>query len=72
MMMNWKGFGSKRSWPNCKVLSRNLEGLKKTTKTSIRVAGRRGPESNPGPPEYEVGVLTTRPRRAVRQAEAVN
>jgi hypothetical protein len=26
MMMNWKGFGSKRSWPNFKVLSWNSPG----------------------------------------------
>jgi hypothetical protein len=26
MMMNWTGFGRKRSWPNCKVLSRHSPG----------------------------------------------
>jgi hypothetical protein len=26
MMMNWKGFGRKWSWPNFKVLSWNLPG----------------------------------------------
>jgi hypothetical protein len=35
-----------------------LEGLRRTTKTSIRIAGRRGRDMNPGPPEYEAGVLT--------------
>lgn len=25
-MMNWKGFGKKLSWPNFKVISRNLPG----------------------------------------------
>jgi hypothetical protein len=30
-----------------------LEGLIKTTKTSIKIAGRRGTYMNPGPPEYE-------------------
>jgi hypothetical protein len=34
-------------------------------KETIRIAGRRGGESNPGPPEYEVGELTARPRRSV-------
>jgi hypothetical protein len=35
-----------------------LEGLRITTKTSIRIAGRRGRDLNPGTPEYEAGVLT--------------
>jgi hypothetical protein len=26
MMMNWKGFGRKQSWPNFKVLSQSLHG----------------------------------------------
>jgi hypothetical protein len=26
MMMNWKGFGRKRSWYNFKVLSQDLPG----------------------------------------------
>jgi hypothetical protein len=42
-----------------------LEELRKTTITSIRIAGLWDRESNPRPPEYEVGVLITRPRRSV-------
>jgi len=42
-----------------------LEGLRKTTKTSNRVAGL-GTELSPVPPECEAGVLTTRPRRSVK------
>jgi hypothetical protein len=34
------------------------ERLRKSRKTSIRIAGRRGRESNPEPLEYEAGVLT--------------
>jgi hypothetical protein len=37
----------------------------KTTKTLMRIAGRRGRDMNPGSPEYEAGVLNTRPRRSV-------
>jgi hypothetical protein len=37
-----------------------LEGLRKPTYTSTRIAGRRGRESNPEPPEYQVGVLIFR------------
>jgi hypothetical protein len=38
-MMNWKGFGRKLSWPNFKGLAYiHLEGLRKTTKTSVRRA----------------------------------
>jgi hypothetical protein len=52
MRMNRKGFGRKRSWPNFKVVSRySPEGTRKPIKTSIRIAGRRGRESNPGSPE---------------------
>jgi hypothetical protein len=52
--MNGKGFeGSDRE-----VLVRyysgiRLEGRRKTTKPLIRIAGRRGGESNPGPLEVE-------------------
>jgi hypothetical protein len=42
-----------------------LEGLRKTTKNSIKTAGRRGRESSPELPGYEAGVLTTRPRLSV-------
>jgi hypothetical protein len=59
-MMNWKGFGSNRSCPNFKVLFRHSPGATevKHEKCQIRLAGRRGREWNPGPPEYEAGVLT--------------
>jgi hypothetical protein len=62
MMMNWRGFGRKRSWPNFKALSRNSPGgtEKKARKTSIRIAGHRGRDLNLGSPEYEAGVLTAR------------
>jgi hypothetical protein len=64
--MNWKGFSSGsglilRCYPGIR-----LEGLRKTTKTSIRIAGRQGRESSPGPPEQEAGVLTTIPQCPVR------
>jgi hypothetical protein len=55
MMMNWKG-------PNFKALSRHSPGGidENHDKLQIRIAGRWGRGSNPGPPEYEVGVSTTR------------
>jgi hypothetical protein len=56
MMMNWKRFGRKRLWPNFKVIFRHsLEELRKITKPSIRRAGRRGRDLNPGTPEYKAG-----------------
>jgi hypothetical protein len=61
MVMNCKGFGKKR--PNFKVQSQHLHGGSKEkdeTCQSIRFLGR---DFNLGPPEYVVGVLTTRPRR---------
>jgi hypothetical protein len=65
-MMNWKVFCRKRSWPNFKVLSRHSPGeLRKTAKTSIRIAGCLSLDSKPGPTDYEAEVLTTRPRRLI-------
>jgi hypothetical protein len=64
MMMICKGFVRSgrglilRYYPGIR-----LEGLKKNT-NSIRMTGRR--VLNPGPPEYEAGVVTTRPRRSVK------
>jgi hypothetical protein len=68
-MINWKGFGRKRSWPVLRYYPGiRLEGPRKTSKPSIRIAGRRGRDLNPGPPEYE-GVLATRPRRSMGKAD---
>jgi hypothetical protein len=51
-MMDWKGFGRKRSWPNFNAVSWNLpEGTEENHKNSISIAGRRGREYNLGPPE---------------------
>jgi hypothetical protein len=38
--MNWKGFGTKKSWPNLRYYPGILqEELRKTTKPSVRIAG---------------------------------
>jgi hypothetical protein len=59
--MNWKGFGRKQSWSNFKGLSRHSPGgTKKHENLSLNSL-----DLNPGPPEYEVEVLTTRPRISV-------
>jgi hypothetical protein len=34
-------------------------------KPSVRITGRQDRDLNPGPPEYEAGMLTTRPRSSV-------
>jgi hypothetical protein len=66
IMMNWKGFGRKRSWPNFKVLSRHSHGgTEEKNENSINIVSFRGRESKTGSPEYEVWVLTSRPRRSV-------
>jgi hypothetical protein len=39
----------------------HLEGLRKTMKTSVRIAGHHGQDLNSGPPEYVAVVSTTRP-----------
>jgi hypothetical protein len=42
-----------------------LEGLRKRTGNLNQDSRSPGPDLNPGPPEYEAGVLTTRPQRLV-------
>jgi hypothetical protein len=48
------------------ILSRNLlEGTKENHENLSEDSRFPGRDLNPIPPEYEVGVLTTRPRRSV-------
>jgi hypothetical protein len=63
-IINSKGCGRKRSPPNfgyypgiCR------EGLRKTMKNLSQDTRSPSRDLKPGPPEYEAGVLTTRPRR---------
>jgi hypothetical protein len=59
-MMNWKGFGRKQSWPNLSYYTDIcLEELWKTKKKLFQDSRSPGRDLNPGPPEYEAGVLTT-------------
>jgi hypothetical protein len=51
-MMNWKGCGRKRSWPNCKVLSRHSPG--ETAENLSQNSRSPGRDFNPGRPEYDV------------------
>jgi hypothetical protein len=52
-MINWKGFGRKRAWPNFKVLPDiRLEGMKKIFSQYSLSPGR---DLNSGPLEYEAG-----------------
>jgi hypothetical protein len=53
----WK----KRSWRNFEVLSQDLPGGTEENHENCRDSR----DLNPGPPEYESGVLTTGPRRSV-------
>jgi hypothetical protein len=53
-----------------KDLFRNFpEGTEKTTKKSVLDSRSPGQDSNRRPPEYEPGVLITRPRHSVRTYE---
>jgi hypothetical protein len=68
--MNWKGCGRKRSWPNLRYYPDIcLEGLRKKTKNLSQFIRSPGRDLNPGPPEYEAEVLTTRPRRSMADIE---
>jgi hypothetical protein len=58
--MNWKGYGVKQSRHNLNHYpSICLEGLNKTTKTHSQDRRSVDRDLNLGPPEYEVGMLTT-------------
>jgi hypothetical protein len=65
-MINWKGFGRKRSWPDFKVLFRHSPwGTEENTVNlswDIRSPSR---VLNPGPPKDEAGLFITRPRSSV-------
>jgi len=71
--MNWKDWvGNGRGLFLRYYLSIRLGRPRKTTKTSISIARRRGPDLNPGPSEYEAGVLRTRPRLSVLSPQRVS
>jgi hypothetical protein len=66
MMMNWRGFGRKRSWRKFNVLpGYSPEETERNQKNIKHDSLWTGPRFEPEPPEYEAGVLTTRPRRSV-------
>jgi hypothetical protein len=55
-MMSWKICGRKWPWPNIRYyLGIRLERLRKITR-NLRISPRRN--LNPGPTEYEAGMLT--------------
>jgi hypothetical protein len=63
MSDEFEGYGRKRSYPNLRYYPGILlDGLRKNMKNSqdSRSLGR---DLNRGPPAYEAGILTTRPRR---------
>jgi hypothetical protein len=65
-----EGFGRKRPWPIFKVIYRNLPvGSEENTKVLRQDSWSPGLDLNPGPPKYDTGVLTPRPRRSVRNIQ---
>jgi hypothetical protein len=58
-MINWKWFGRKRSWPDFKLLPRNLHGGTDENHEDSHHSRSPGLVLKPGPSEYEAGVLTT-------------
>jgi hypothetical protein len=63
--MNWEGHGRKCSWPNLSTIPAFTWGIgdKSRKPQDTRSPGRY---LNPGRPEYEVGMLTTRPRHLAK------
>jgi hypothetical protein len=58
------------SWPDLRYYPVFcLEVLKKTTKNLGQNCQYRSRDLNPGPPEYETGMLTTQPRRSVPEVQ---
>jgi hypothetical protein len=65
-MVNCKGCGRKRSWPNFKLISRHSPGGTHYNYEYLSQHSRSpGLDLNPGNPECEAGVLTTHPRRSM-------
>jgi hypothetical protein len=59
-MIIWKGCGRKLSWPNYKVLpGLLLEGLRKTTKSQVSIAGLRNLSNTKQECYYDVGLYIT-------------
>jgi hypothetical protein len=59
MIISWKGYRRNQLCPNLRYYPGIfLEGVRKTTKTSVRIASLQT-DLKPGSPKYEVGVLTT-------------
>jgi hypothetical protein len=59
-------WGRKRLWPTFKVLSYNLHGGTEENHENVSQDNRSpGQDLNPGSPEYEAGVIATRPQRSV-------
>jgi hypothetical protein len=62
-MINWKRFGRKWTWANFKVLSCHSPlGPDEKHEKPKSVKPVSGLKFEPGPVEYESGVLTTRPK----------
>jgi hypothetical protein len=58
-MMNWKGYGTKQSWPNLRYYPNIfLEGLRKLQKNLSQNSRSLGRNFKPGPPEYEAVMLS--------------
>jgi hypothetical protein len=55
----------KRSWPNLKVQLQHLPGGTEQDHLTSQDSQSPGRDLNPGPPEYEVGLLATRLRCSV-------
>jgi hypothetical protein len=65
-IINCKGCGWNRSWPNFKVLSQHLlRGTEKTTISFSLYSQSLGQDLNPGPPKYEAALSTSRPWHSV-------
>jgi hypothetical protein len=64
-MMYWKGCGRTRPWFSVIYYPDIfLEGLRETQNLS-QDSRSQDLDFNPGPSEYEAGLLTTQPRRSV-------
>jgi hypothetical protein len=69
-MMNWRVCEESGHGPNLRYYpGLCLEVLSKNTRNLSQDSQSLGRELDPGPPEYNAGVLTTRPRHSVKYSD---
>jgi hypothetical protein len=68
ILMNWKGYRRKQSWPNLRYYPGIcMLGQRKTTKNVSQDSQSPGQDLNLGSLEYKARMLTTQPQHSIRK-----